>query len=179
MERTVRVAAALLSLAFSASAAHAQAGVTAVLPNGRQIHPAGNWIALAPYPFALAVRGDGQQIAAPSIGFPFALNVIADPAGARPAVRRLPAGEENDPAIEVHAGLAYSPDGALLYVATGDSGKVRAYHTSDWSPAGEVALDGIARTAARVNQMSPNQRKEADATGSFAATLAVSRQRAM
>jgi len=49
----------------------AQKGVTAILPNGREIHPAGNWISLAPYPFALSVRPDGREIAIPSIGFPF------------------------------------------------------------------------------------------------------------
>jgi YVTN family beta-propeller protein len=131
-----------------------------VLPNGREIHPAGNWIALAPYPFALAVRADGAEIAVPSIGFPFALNVIADPAAAKPDVRRMPAGENNDPAIDVHAGLAYSPDGALLYVATGDSGKIRVYRTSDWKTAGEVSLDGAIAGK--------------EASGSFAATLTVS-----
>lgn len=149
---------ALLSLA--APAVVAQTGVTAVLPNGREIHPAGNWIPLAPYPFALAVRPDGAQIAVPSIGFPFALNVIEQPVGPSRSVRRMPATPENDPAIEVHAGLAYSPDGALLYVATGDSGKIRAYRTSDWEPEGEVSLDGAVDGA--------------EATGSFAATLAVS-----
>jgi DNA-binding beta-propeller fold protein YncE len=103
-----------------------QTGVTAVLPNGREIHPAGNWIPVAPYPFALSVRPDGAQIAVPSIGFPFALNVIDDPAGLSPMVRRWPATGGNDPSVEVHAGLTYSPDGSLLYVATGDSGKIRA-----------------------------------------------------
>jgi len=145
-----------------AAAGVAQIGVTAVLPNGREIHPAGNWIALAPYPFALAVRADGAEIAVPSIGFPFALNVIAAPAAAKPAVRRMPAGDKSDPAIEVHAGLAYSPDGALLYVATGDSGKIRAYRTSDWKTAGEVSLDGAIAEGGK------------EASGSFAATLTVS-----
>jgi YVTN family beta-propeller protein len=155
-------------LASAAAALPAQTGVTAVLPNGRQIHPAGNWIAVAPYPFALAVRPDGGQIAVPSIGFPFALNVIAGSftgdSGAQPSVRRMPAGENNDPAVEVHAGLAYSADGALLYVATGDSGKIRAYRTGDWKPVGEVSLDGpIAGPGGSV-----------DRKGSFAATLIVS-----
>ncbi|MGA2535961.1 MAG: bifunctional YncE family protein/alkaline phosphatase family protein [Terracidiphilus sp.] len=150
-------------LVFVASAT-GQTGVTAVLPNGREIHPAGNWIPLAPYPFALAVRADGAQIAVPSIGFPFALNVIANPAASQPGVRRMPAGEENDPAIEVHAGLVYSPDGAFLYVATGDSGKIRAYKTSDWSKAGEVSLDGP--IAGQDQSQSPSV--------SFAASLAVS-----
>jgi YVTN family beta-propeller protein len=146
-------------------AAPGQVGVTAVLPNGRGIHPAGNWIALAPYPFALAVRPDGGQIAVPSIGFPFALNVIDGPAGAQPIVKRMPAGAEKDPAIEVHAGLAYANDGSLLYVATGDSGKIRAYRTSDWTKAGEVSLDG---STAGTNG------NTVVAQGSFAATLAVS-----
>jgi YVTN family beta-propeller protein len=152
----------------------AQTGVTAVLPDGRAIHPAGNWISVAPYPFAIAVRPDSGELAVPSIGFPFALNVIRKPAGPSPAVTRMPAGHENDPAIEVHAGLEYSPDGSLLYVATGDSGKIRAYRTQDWQPAGEVSLDGYDRSTDAINRMSPNERKEHDFQGSFAATLAVS-----
>lgn len=135
-------------------------GVTATLPDGRVIHPAGNWIAVAPYPFALAVRPDGGQIAVPSIGFPFALNVIDGPALAQPTVRRLAAANRKDPSIAVHAGLAYSPDGSLLYVATGDSGMIRAYRTSDWTPAGEVSLDGTLDGKAY--------------SSSFAATLTVS-----
>ena len=139
----------------------AQTNVSAILPNGRAIHPAGNWISVAPYPFALAVRPDGDQIAVPSIGFPFALNVIDQPDSSAPAVRRMPAGESNDPSIEVHAGVAYSPDGSLLYEATGDSGKIRAYRTDYWGLAGEVSLDGPLAGE--------------DVSGSFAATLAVSR----
>jgi YVTN family beta-propeller protein len=146
-------------------AASGQAGVTAVLPNGRVIHPAGNWIALAPYPFALAVRPDGGQVAVPSIGFPFALNVIDGLASAQPTVRRVPAGAEKDPAIEVHAGLAYSLDGTLLYVATGDSGKICAYRTSDWTKADEVSLDG---------SVGPSDGRTLVRQGSFAATLTVS-----
>ncbi len=157
------------ALLATASALTAQTGVTAVLPNGREIRPAGNWIAVAPYPFALAVRADGRQIAVPSIGFPFALNVIDGPftgeAGAQPAVRRMPATGGSDPAIEVHAGLAYSADGALLYVATGDSGKIRAYKSSDWTKAGEVSLDGSIAGAGGEKRV---------AHGSFAATLVVS-----
>lgn len=138
----------------------AQSVLAATLPNGREIHPAGSWIPLAPYPFALAVRPDGAQVAVPSIGFPFALNVIDSPADGHPEVRRMPQGNENDPGIETHAGLAYSSDGTTLYVATGDSGKVRAYSTADWKPAGEVSLD----TAVEGTKTS----------GSFAATLIVS-----
>ena len=110
-------AAALAAVCFAQGPNSGQspdAGMTAVLPNGREIHPAGKWIPLAPYPFALAVRPDGQQIAVPSIGFPFALNIIDAPDSTEPKVTRMPAGSENDPAMEVHAGLVYSPDGSRL-----------------------------------------------------------------
>ena len=161
----------LLPLATAAAAvvcfAHAQSGglpgtpgMTAVLPNGREIRPAGKWIPVAPYPFALAVRPDGQQIAVPSIGFPFALNIIDRPDSAEAKVTRMPAGSESDPKMETHAGLVFSPDGSLLYVATGDSGKIRAYRTRDWKCEREVPLDG---------PLSGN-----NFGGSFAATLVMS-----
>jgi YVTN family beta-propeller protein len=134
--------AAASSLSAQTAPAPFSAGVTAVLPNGREIHPVGNWIPLAPYPFALAVRPDGTQVAVPSIGFPFALNIVERPDTQQPSVKRMPSGSDNDPTMEVHAGLAYSPDGALLYVATGDSGKIRAYQTSDWHAVRELSLDG-------------------------------------
>ena len=153
-----------LALTLSTAGSTAQTGVTALLPNGREIHPAGNWIPLAPYPFALAVRPDGAQIAAPSIGFPFALNVVSDPAGAEPAVVRLPSGSINDPKIQVHAGLAYSPDGSLLYVATGDSGKVCAYRTSDWMIQATVSL----------NDENAGDGGAKQSSWAFAATLVVS-----
>jgi len=114
-----------------------------VLPNGREIEPVGNWIPLAPYPFALAIRPDGAQAAVPSIGFPFALNIVDGLASSQPQTRRFPETRENDPAVEVDAGVAYSPDGKLLYVSTGDSGKVRVYSTNDWKLANEASLDGL------------------------------------
>lgn len=126
----------------SAGALRAQIDLKATLPNGRQIDPVGKWIPVAPYPFALAVRPDGRQVAVPSIGFPFALNVVDDPASEHPITRRLPATKGNDPTVEVDAGVAYSPDGKQLYVSTGDSGKVRVYDTAEWKAAREGSLDG-------------------------------------
>ena len=122
--------------------AGAQSDVKSTLPNGRQIEPVGRWIPVAPYPFAVALREDGAQAAAPSIGFPFALNVVDEPLTDNPQTRRFPNTRENDPEVEVDAGVAYSPDGKLLYVSTGDSGKVRVYRTSDWAIATDALLNG-------------------------------------
>ena len=149
-----------LASAFAQTSPAVVHNVRAVLPNGREIRPVGGWIPLAPYPFAIALRRDGSEAAIPSIGFPFSLNVIGHPDSPDATARRMPDGAENSPQIETHAGLAYSPDGSLLYVATGDSGKVTIYNTADWKRAGEIALDG--ETAGQ------------DFKGSFAATLVVS-----
>lgn len=147
MRRTMALTAGLCLIFALISRAlqpgpEAISGVRAVLPNGREIRPAGEWISLAPYPFAIALRRDGSQAAVPSIGFPFALNIVEHPDAGGAHVRRMPGGSENVPQIETHAGLAYSPDDSLLYVATGDSGKIAIYKTADWTRAGEIALDG-------------------------------------
>jgi YVTN family beta-propeller protein len=131
-----------LGFALFASCCVGQAHVRTVLPNGRVIEPAGSWIPLAPYPFALAVRVDGAQVAVPSIGFPFALNIVDQPESGHPQTHRFPGTRENDPAVEVDAGIAYSRDGSLLYVSTGDSGEVRVYRTSDRKQMRESSLDG-------------------------------------
>lgn len=125
---------------------------TAILPNGREIHPAGRWISVAPYPFALALSRDNRLAAIPCIGFPFALDLISNPASASPVVQQLPpvgTSRKADTGVDVHAGLAFSPDGSELWVATGDSGKIQEYSTNvaDGSPRltlkGEIALDGV------------------------------------
>ena len=67
---------------------------------------------------------DGRQLVVPSLGFPFALNLIDQPATADRKVTQIPQGFLSTPGVEVYAGVAYSPDGKLLYVATGDSGAV-------------------------------------------------------
>ncbi len=116
---------------------------TATLPNGRRITPVGNWIQVAPYPYALAIRPDGNQVAVPSIGWPFSLNILDNPAAsAKTSVARIPAGRKNDPQIQVHTGIAYSPDGALLYDATGDTGAVHVYSTATWKRVAAIPLDG-------------------------------------
>lgn len=118
--------------------------IRATLPNGRTIRPVGTWIPVAPFPFAIAVRPDGNEIAVPSIGFPFALNLIAHPADSTPIVKKWPDSRESEKTIETHAGLAYSPDGKILYLASGNSGKVGIWSAQGgWHQVGSIALDGV------------------------------------
>ena len=115
------------------------------IPNGRLITPLGDWISVAPFPFALALRPDGRQLVAPSLGFPFALNVIDRPANAERKVTQNPRGFLSNPGVEVYAGVAYSPDGKLLYVATGDSGAVEVRATVDWHRMARINLNGASQ----------------------------------
>jgi YVTN family beta-propeller protein len=144
----------------------AQSSIQATLPNGREIRPEGKWITVAPFPFALAVRPDGNQLAVPSIGWPFSLNLIDAPTGDAPTMHRYPEGHQNDPAIETHAGVAYSLDGSMLYLASGDSGKVKAYSAKNFKFLTEASLNGIIPTA----DGKPGQKFD----DSFAATLILS-----
>ncbi len=119
----------------------------ATLPNGRDITPAGLWVPTAPYPFTLAVRPDGRQLAIPSVGWPFSLNVLDVQSGRRRLFRlrsrrQIPPGHKNEPTVEVINGVVYSPDGKLLYVSTGNSGAVDVYATDDWHKVKRITLDG-------------------------------------
>jgi YVTN family beta-propeller protein len=115
------------------------------IPNGRLITPVGDWISVAPFPFALALRPDGRQLVAPSLGFPFALNVVDRPASAERKVTQNPRGFLSIPGVEFYTGAAYSPDGKLLYVATGDSGAVEVRATTDWHRIARINLNGALR----------------------------------
>ncbi|MFZ0592432.1 MAG: hypothetical protein WAM39_18385 [Bryobacteraceae bacterium] len=137
------------------------ASIEVRLPNGRLITPEGSWIKLRPFPFALAVRPDGQQIAIPCIGWPFSLNIIDHPDSSEPRVTAIPAGAKNDPSVEVHAGVAYSPDGRMLYDATGDSGAVDVWSTGNWRHIARIELNGLTAGV--------------DYSESFVANLALSR----
>jgi YVTN family beta-propeller protein len=125
--------------------AQTQSVEATTIPNGRRITPLGDWISVAPFPFALALRPDGRQLVAPSLGFPFALNVVDRPASAGRKVTQNPRGFLSVPGVEVYAGVAYSPNGKLLYVATGDSGAVDVRATADWHRVARINLNGALR----------------------------------
>lgn len=89
----------------------------------------------------MSLSPDGKQILAPSVGWPFSLNIVNCPgrdAGAgkscddrQRAVN--PVGQqEGCQGAGTHTGVAHTPDGRLLYDATGDSGAVDILATRDW-----------------------------------------------
>jgi YVTN family beta-propeller protein len=135
----------LILLALLSASLSAQTQPAATIPNGRQITPVGDWISVAPFPFALAMRPDGQQLIAPSLGFPFALNVIDRPANADREVMQIPRGFLSVPGAEFYAGVAYSPSGKMLYVATGDTGAVDVISTGDWKKTARISLNGASQ----------------------------------
>ena len=141
----------LVGLQASSSLASTDNAVGTTLPNGRRITPAGTIQKLAPFPFAMTLSPDGKQIVAPSIGWPFCLNVISVPetnaatrTGSSPvaagSVLQIPPGSRNVAKVQVHTGVAYSPDGQLLYDATGDSGAVDVLSTRDWQRIARIPL---------------------------------------
>ncbi len=151
--RTHLIRYSTLALAATACLATFGQNVSATLPNGRHITPAGSWITVAPYPYALALRPGGEQLIAPSIGWPFSLNIVDHPAvshaaqafraATRVSVQRIPAGRKNDPEVQVHTGVVYSPDGQLLYETSGDTGEVRILSTQTWKRVATVPLNGL------------------------------------
>jgi len=112
------------------------------LPNGRLITPAGDWLALSPYPFSIAVRPDGKQLAIPCIGYPFSLNVVDLPGTPAPHLTQIPNSVKSDPEVAVHAGVAYSHDGLTLYDATGDSGDVDVLSATTFKIIRRFAING-------------------------------------
>ena len=113
-----------------------------ILPNGRLLTPVGSTFSVGPFPFTLALRPDGRQMVIPSIGWPYALNIVANPDSSQPQLRSIPGGGKSVPSVRVHTGVVYSPDGARLYDATGDSGQVDVFRTSDWMRMASISLNG-------------------------------------
>ncbi len=120
------------------------------LPNGRKVTPAGETVMLAPFPFAMTQRPDGRQIVAPCIGWPFSLNIVrvsipneGGDTSLSMTVQKVPPGNKNDAGLESYTGVVYSPDGKLLYDASGDSGYVDILETNTWHRLSRISLNGI------------------------------------
>ena len=142
--RTTQFAGRILRAVLLVAGAAGAASIEARLPNGRLITPQGGWITTAPFPFAVAIRPDGRQMVLPCIGWPFSLAIVEHPEADEPRVTIIPATTKSDPDIEVHAGVAYAPDGQALYDATGDSGAVDVWSTATWQRTARIELNGAA-----------------------------------
>lgn len=96
------------------------------------------------------MRGDGDQLVVPCVGFPFALNVIDHPSMAEQQLRSMPVRKPNNAEIQVHTGVVYSADGSEVYVGTGDSGAVDIYSSASWKKRARIALGRDAFAAGMV-----------------------------
>lgn len=98
-----------------------------IIPNGRLIRPLGKSMQVAPHPYGLAVSRDGSTAITANSGVrPFSISIIRDLNAPEPNVRQIPEGSQNDEGVlaAVFMGLAFSPNGARVYVGGGQEGKV-------------------------------------------------------
>ncbi|MGD8278003.1 MAG: hypothetical protein PVH00_08250 [Gemmatimonadota bacterium] len=131
------IASAPAETAFTAIAAKG----TTVIPNGRLLTPRGRQIVVAPHPYGLALSRDGRHAATANSGVrPFSISLIDDVAGEAPVVRQVPPGANTDRGVleSVFMGLAYSPDGSLLYVGGGQEGAVVLFDVASGERVGEI-----------------------------------------
>ena len=122
--RILLAAAALLSLAPSASAAERSVpgklptGET-LLPNGRLLTPTGTQSEVAPYPFALAQTPDGTRVVAACTGADDQSLHLLDAATGKVLAK--------EPVKKSWLGLAISPDGKRVYLAGAGAKVVLVY----------------------------------------------------
>lgn len=120
-------------------AAHDPAGVT-ILPNGRQLQPAGKHFPLVRFPYGLAMSRDGNQLFVPSDGTG---QILTHWQPGSPKIVELklpkPSGKRRS---HLNAGGAdFSPDGALLYWSSGERGTVFVFDTLSARLVAEMSLN--------------------------------------
>ncbi len=124
-------------------AKHNPAGLT-ILSNGRHIQPAGRQVALAKFPYGLAMSRNGSVIFVASDGVG---QLITDWAGEHPVVHEIyppkyqatPGGKSKPTST---GGADFSPDGATLYWSNGELGGVSFIDVSSRKTMAEVSLNG-------------------------------------
>ena len=120
-------------------ATHDPDGVT-VLPNGRQLQPAGKHIPLARFPYGLAMSRDGSRLFVPSDGVG---QILTQWQSGSPRIVELqlpkPAGKKK---YHLNAGGAdFSPDGKLLYWSSGERGTIFVFDTLSTQLLAQISLD--------------------------------------
>jgi YVTN family beta-propeller protein len=119
-------------------ATHDPAGVT-VLPNGRQLQPAGRYFPLARFPYGLAMSRDGSRLFVPSDGVG---QILTQWQSGSPEILELklprPAGRR----FHLNAsGADFSPDGALLYWSSGERGTIFVFDAASARMLAEISLN--------------------------------------
>lgn len=109
---------------------------TSILPNGRLITPIGQTALVAPHPYGLCLRSDGDLLVASCSGTgPFTLEIFERP-------QTSLAIHHTVPVQDAFMGLAFSPDGDWLYAAGGDRGNILRYNLRTQQLASSWNLDG-------------------------------------
>lgn len=108
-----------------------------ILPNGRLITPLGKRVVVAPHPYGLCLNRSGTLLAASCSGTgPFAIEILSYLSADAPQKRTIlvPA---------TFMGLAFSPDGALIYASAGDEGLILCYNVKTGTLLHKWTLDGL------------------------------------
>ena len=126
--------------AIETYATHDPSGVT-VLPNGRELRPAGRHFPVARFPHGLTMSRDGRQLFVASDGVGQILTGWQS--GAAPKITELtPPNPDPKKRSQLNAGGAeFSPDGARLYWSSGERGTIFVYDTASTQSVGEIALN--------------------------------------
>jgi YVTN family beta-propeller protein len=120
-------------------AAHDPAGIT-ILPSGRYLRPEGKHFPLVRFPHGLAMSRDGERLFVPSDGVG---QILTDWQSGAPKIVEIhlpkPPGRKKG---HLNAGGAdFSPDGALLYWSSGDSGMLFVFDTLSTRLLAEIPLN--------------------------------------
>jgi len=110
---------------------------TSILPNGRLITPIGQTALVAPHPYGLCLRADGNILAASCSGTgPFTLELFERPQTGLFTHRTVVV-------KDAFMGLAFSPEGTWLYAAGGDTGNILRYNLRTQQMLPSWSLDGL------------------------------------
>ncbi len=125
--------------AVDAYALHDPAGTT-ILPNGRQLKPAGTSLPVARFPHGLSMSRDGARLFIPSDGVG---QIVSDWQSGTPKVSVLSPPAPNGTRKEhLNAGGAdFSPDGGTLYWSSGERGTILVFDTNSGKLLNEISLN--------------------------------------
>jgi YVTN family beta-propeller protein len=123
-------------------AKHDPNGLT-ILSNGRYLKPIGKHLAVAPFPYGLAMSVDGSTLFVASEGLG---QLITDWRAAKPTVTGITPpiyqrqnGKKGKPTNA--GGADFSPDGRVLYWSSGETGAIYLFDVATHQKIGEISLN--------------------------------------